>query len=540
LSNGEWVKRGALYVDDYLDGVPTPITYEEPTAAPPTKQAASLQRISPSFSDVFFLIFTAWMFLISPVGWQALLLDADTALHTRIGQYILSTGSVPTHDLFAFSKPGQTWYAFEWLSETAFAGLFNLAGFKGIALLAGMLIALAITLLLKYAAWRGANAMIALAVVLLAATAASVHFHARPHLFTLVFLAASVWMMEYNRRNVGRLIWALVPLTILWANLHGGFFILFALLGLRVLGCAAEAWCWPQIRQARWKEAVQLAGVGVACAVASLANPYGFHLHTHILETLSSPWIMTNVSEFKSPVFRREEMYDFMVLLFAGLASIASLVRKRNLTEPLWLLFLGYCALSSVRHTTLYVFIAAPIIAVELSEWWAKVAARFPKASLLGTLDDVSRQLTARMPGTGLFIPLVIATLMVAPGIHWPTAFPEGGVPMKLIEPHLDLLASGRLFTSDQIADYLVFRSYPRQKVFMDSRHNYYGEKIGNDYLAINNGGRKWRGLLDDYAFTVILCDADAPLASLVQAAGGWRVVDTDGKFILFEREKRS
>lgn len=480
------------------------------------------------------------MFLISPVGWQALLLDADTALHTKIGQYILSTGSIPTHDLFAFSKPGETWYAFEWLSETALAGSFNLAGFKGIALLAGMLIALSITLLLKYTAWKGANGMIALGVVLLAATSMSVHFHARPHLFTLLFLGSAIWVMAYNRRNGGWLIWALVPLTALWANLHGGFFILFALLGLRVIGCAAEAWFWPQIRQERRREAIQLAGVGAACAVASLANPYGFHLHTHILETLRSPWIMTNVSEFKSPVFRREEMYDFMALLFAGLASIASLVRKRNLTEPLWILFLAYCALSSVRHTTIYVLVAAPIIAVELSEWWARVAARFPKTSLLGTLDDVSRQLTGWMPGTGFFIPLVIAALVVAPGIRWPTAFPEGGVPMKLIEPHLNLLASGRLFASDQIADYLLFRSYPRQKVFMDSRHNYYGEKIGNDYLTINNGGRTWRSLLEEYGLTVILCDADAPLASLLQAAGGWRIVDSDGKFILFEREKRS
>jgi hypothetical protein len=511
-----------------------------PPSVPALAEHAWARRLlSPSLSDLFFLFFTAWMFLVSPAGWERLLLDADTALHLRIGQYILSTGSVPHHDLFAFSRPGEVWYAFEWLSETVYASVYNLAGLKGVALLAGMLIALYITVLLKYTIWKGANGMIALVLILVTATATSIHYHARPHLFTLLLLAIALWVMDYNRRQGGRLIWALVPLTALWANLHGGFFIFFGLLGLRAVGCAAEAWLWPALRPARRKETIQLIAVGAACALASLINPYGIHLHTHILETLNSSWIQDNVSEFKSPVFRSEELFDFMFLLFAGLASVTALVRKKSLVEPLWILFLAYCSLVSVRHATIFVLVAAPIIAVEVSEWWTKISAGGSKASLLGMLNDVSGQLTAKLPGTSLFIPVVIALLMIVPGLHWPTVFPEGGVPVKMIEPHLDLLASGRLFTSDQIADYLIFRNYPAQRVFIDSRHNYYGDKIGNAYLAINNGGPTWRSLLDEYGITVVLVDTDAPLAALLQAAGGWRVIQGDAKFMLFEREKK-
>jgi len=480
------------------------------------------------------------MFLVSPAGWERLLLDADTALHLRIGQYILSTGSVPRQDLFSFSKPAEVWYAFEWLSETAYASVFKLLGFKGVALLAGVLIALYITVLLKYTLWKGANGVIALVVILVTATATSIHYYARPHLFTLVFLAAAIWVMDFNRRNGGRLIWALAPLTVVWANLHAGFFVFFALLGLRAVGCGAEAWLWPQQRRERRQEALQLIGVGAACALASLINPYGIHLHTHILETLGSSWIKDNVSEFKSPVFRHEEMFDFMALLFAGLASVTSLLRKRRLVEPLWILFLAYCALVSVRHVTIFALVAAPIIAMELSGWWAGVAAGKSRASLVGILDDVTGPLTAKLPGTSLFIPLAIAGLALAPGLHWPTAFPEsGGLPVKLIEPHLDLLANSRVFTSDQIADYLIFRNSPRQRVFFDSRHNYYGEKIGNAYFSLNNGGQQWRGLLDEFHFNVVLVAADAPLASLLQTSGDWRVIQGDGTFILFERGKK-
>src|SRR5262245_1071162 len=112
--------------------------------------SAPWKRLVPSLSDLFFLLLVTWLFLASPLGWDRLLLDADTALHTRIGQYILETHSVPKQDLFSYSKPGEAWYAFEWLSEVAYAAAFQWSSFKGLAFLGGMLIALYITVLLKY------------------------------------------------------------------------------------------------------------------------------------------------------------------------------------------------------------------------------------------------------------------------------------------------------------------------------------------------------------------------------------------------------
>lgn len=488
-------------------------------------------------SDLFFLLITFWMFLASPLGWQRLLLDADTTLHIRIGQQIIASGIIPTVDAYAFTKPGQTWYAFEWLSEVALAAAYNLSGFKGVVLVTGMAIALYLTLLLKYALWRGANGMVALFAVLLAATASTIDYHARPHVFTLLFLTAAVWILEYNRERGGRLIWALAPLTLLWTNLHGGFVIFFVLLALRAAGCAAEAWFWPELAPERRKEAKQLALVGVACGLASLANPYGIHLHLHILETLRSVWIMSNVSEFTSPVFRSEEMYYFMLLLFAGLIAVVPLIRARRLVEPFWILFLAYAALASVRHSLIFSVVAAPIISLEASEWWNSVAARSARNSLPRVIHDITANFSAKLRGTSVLIPASILLLAVVPGVSWPRQFAADAVPMNLVDKHLDLLGSGRLFASDQIADYLIFRN-PRQKVFIDSRHNYYGDKIGNDYLAIFNGASTWRALLDRYGIDVILAETNAPITSLVKTTADFAVVDGDGKYTLFERRR--
>lgn len=190
----------------------------------------------PSFSDLFLIFFIFWTFLAGPQGWQGLLRDADTGFHIRVGEWIMRTGSVPVHDLFAFARPDAHWYAFEWLSQVIFAVLNGWAGLKGVVFFSGIVLAITFTIVLRHSIQRGANALLTIFLVLLAVSAASIHFHARPHIFTMLFLAVSMWILDSDRKAHSRWIWTLPLLTVLWANLHAGFSILLALLGLLVVG----------------------------------------------------------------------------------------------------------------------------------------------------------------------------------------------------------------------------------------------------------------------------------------------------------------
>jgi hypothetical protein len=356
-------------------------------------------------------------------------------------------------------------------------------------------------------------------------------------LFTLLFLSFAFWILDRNRHLPGGYgVWVLVPLAALWANLHGGFVIFLVLLGVRVVGCAAESICFEDLRTARQREAIQLTLLGIAVAAATLVNPYGYHLHEHIIEFLKSPWTNKNVAEFQSPRFGSEEMLNCMLMLFAGLAVISSLVRKKNLADSLLILFLGYCSLTSVRHLTIFMLAVAPILAVELSLGWDAIAAGRKKSSLFAILHDVTRQLTPMMAGTSLFIPAVVLGLVFMPGLNWPTEIPETTVPVKFIEKHADRISSSRIFATDQIADYLIFRNYPRQKVYFDSRHNYYGPDLGDEYLALRDGLRPWREVLDKNRFDLALVPIDGPLNSLLHLSRDWHLLDQNEKYVLFER----
>src|SRR5262249_49761266 len=138
----------------------------------------------------------AWLFVCGASGWKSLLADGDTGWHIRTGQYILEHRAVPTSDLFSFSRAGAPWFAWEWLSDVSMALLFGAAGFKALTLFAGALIAVYATVLLRYAIRLGSNALVALIVTWLAVGASSMHFLARPHLFTLLFLPAAMWLVR--------------------------------------------------------------------------------------------------------------------------------------------------------------------------------------------------------------------------------------------------------------------------------------------------------------------------------------------------------
>nr|MDP9115165.1 hypothetical protein [Acidobacteriota bacterium] len=278
----------------------------------------------PSLLDLLFVALIGWLFMSSgPHGWQSLLADADVGWHIRTGDYILDHHQVPHHDLYSFSKPAASWYAWEWLSDVIDALLFRWAGLKGVVLAAGVIIALYATTLMRRIVDAGAHMFVALLVTLLAVGSASMHFLARPHLFTLLLLSLSMALIEAGRRGANpACLWWLVPITLLWTNLHGGFLVLIGLLGLAAAGAAVEAWIQrPPGARPDWTPALRWTLLTAACAAASLVNPYGWGLHAHVIQYLRSDWIGKVVQEFQSPVFRGENMLQFEALLFIGLIA---------------------------------------------------------------------------------------------------------------------------------------------------------------------------------------------------------------------------
>lgn len=489
--------------------------------------------LQPSLFDIFLIAVPFWFFSLADGGLGLLLADGDTGWHIRTGEWILEQGSFVYRDLFSFTKPGEPWFAWEWLSDVLFAWLHQAGGLQALAVF-GMVAGVAFCgLVFRHMVWQGANLWIALPLAFVSFGAATMHLLARPHLFTMVLLPAAAWWIEADRRRPSRSIWLLVPLAVLWANLHGGWPALIVMLVLTAAGVGAEEAAGAR----RWRLAGRYAALGGLCLAAALINPYGWKLHAHIFGYLQADHIRNMVGEFRAPSFRGEPMLHYELALLAAVAVSGVMIARRQFVAPLWILFWAHASLQSARHIPLFAGVALPFVAAELQRVWdawsSRAGRRSAPALLSGLAEEAAPQLRRMSALPAVLLALVV--LRVLP-IAYFSDFPEARFPTGMVARHASLLAGARIYTQDQWADYLIYREWPKLRVFFDGRSDFYGEEIAREYLRAMDGSPGWDRVLDKYRFDTVLVPPRASLASLLKISAGWQIVEDDGQAVLFRR----
>jgi hypothetical protein len=488
------------------------------------------RMLAPSYADMFFLALILWLFT-SGEGWKGLVLDGDTGWHIRTGEHILATGSVPQTDLFSYSKPGAPWFAWEWLTDVLYAVLHTKYGLGGVAAISGIVICASATVLLRLMLAIGANSFTALPLTLFFIGAGTIHFHARPHVFTLLFLAVFTSVVLRDRIRPSKWLWMLIPFVAVWTNMHGGFLAAIAYAGLIAAGTAAQCLF---ARERNWRLPARYALLTAGCAAASLCNPYGIRLHQHVGEYLQSDFIRKIVQEFQSPQFRSESALHYELVLVSGLLFAGLLLSRRCFPEAFVVVYFAHMSLMSARHVPLYAIVAAPIVALELTRLWAECFGSRSRRSLAGILDQIAIDLGAGFNRLTIWSPAgLIAILLFTPAQKWPSDF-EHNFPAKMVAKYGDRIAGSRVFSTDQWGDYLIYKLYPRQRVFVDGRSDFYGEAVGKDYLALMNPDHRWASILARYGFNLILIPVKWPLSSVLKLSPEWRVVADDGYAVMF------
>jgi len=170
--------------------------------------------------------------------------DPDFWWHITTGNWILSHHAVPHQDLYTFTVPNHRWITHEWLSEVGLAALFAIGRLPLVSLVLGA--ATAAGFLLVYLAIdRRVNFIIAGCALVLGVAAANPIWGPRIQMLTFALTALTyLWIKRYCEGQ-SRALYALPLIILLWTNLHAGFFIAYAFLGIalaaeRLLGQAAR------------------------------------------------------------------------------------------------------------------------------------------------------------------------------------------------------------------------------------------------------------------------------------------------------------
>jgi hypothetical protein len=512
------------------------------------KQSKFVIRLLPSLADFAFLMPIFFLFGRMD-GAKTLLGDGDAGWHIRTGQWILANHRVPVSDLFSFSKSGQIWYAWEWLAEVVWAWLVAHGGLATLVLFCALLISATYTMLYRLAR-RKANPLAALAVTMIAAAASSVHWLARPHLFTLLFVVLFYIALERERDGRRQVFGApfllLLPaLTVVWTNLHGGFVAGIAMIGAYAAGellRMAFAAAAPE-RRAAWCAARRYLLASLFCLAASLVNPYTYHLHVHVFQYLRDPFQSEYINEFLTLSFHHPSAIFFEVLLLGAAATTAWNLSRRSFIEPVLIVLWAHGALLATRNIPLFAIVAAPPVAAALERWieslarsntaaWLRAASRryLRVAAGLADTDSISRW----HPVSALAA-LAVAALLFAP--HPPAKFRAEFDPKSFPAAAVDALRAGppaRIFAYDQWGDYLIYRLYPHTRVFLDGRSDFYGDDFEKDVIGVETVKYDWEKTLNRFEIDTILLSPATPLAGALKESARWRLVYDDGVALVF------
>ncbi len=509
-----------------------------PEHAPATTLPRGRTWLVPSLSDVIFLVnFSA----VVAYGSRTVSADGDPARQLRLGEYILSTGTLPRVDLFSHTMAGQSFVPYEWLAEVVSAASARVFGLAGPVLVHGVIIALTFVVLYAALRTRGHGLFLSVGVVILATATSSIAWIARPHVYTMLGLALCWAMLDawYRGKLAPRLLWLLPPMFLIWANFHGGFLVgwitLGAFVGADIARWAARA---PGTSDAARARLGQVALPALASLLAVVINPEGFGMFDHIFGHLGHRFTLDRTDEFASPDFHSDRAQTFLVMLLIACAAALWSRRAPALHEGGLVLVFTFFALYAIRNVPLYALIVAPVLAAQLEALPAVPGAVGERLRGIGAWLGRRERAMARGEATsrsGVWPALAVLGVATFALLQQRAGLPPLGVAFdgtRLPVAATDYLAAnlpaGNGFNDQGWGGYLVYRLWPRQKVFIDGQTDFYGDELVAEYVEVAILGARWAEILDKHQIQWILFRTDTPLVQHLKRSPSWRVVHED------------
>ena len=387
-----FVKKGGRKVQPAVMP-PRPVVAEP--VAPPAPPSVALQWIDrvTGWLPALGLVVVA-MFALRRLD------DFDTWWHMAAGRWIVQNGSVPDTDVLSYTVPQNEWINLQWLFDVILYGTWNIGGANALVVLSTVCFVATFALLARHLARYAGPVVTTMLLVWVAATV-NERFLIRPEMASFPLLAAIQLVIAYGRERPERLR-LLVPLMILWTNMHSLFILgagailcaiggaIVARLPILPAGWRADS-AWPDAAR---RELFVWGGVAL---VATLVNPYFVRGVLFPFELMSridgSSNVYGSIGEFRPPFsgyFVTFAMLSYQIFVYtaAGLAVLAGMIRMFGQPEPerpappveavaargrfdiamlAFALALGWLSLLARRNVGVFAVGAVPFVASALS-----------------------------------------------------------------------------------------------------------------------------------------------------------------------------
>ena len=483
-----------------------------PTTASELDAREGITRVPGSLTLAVGLCLYAFLLLAG----NRLLNDPDSYWHLVVGRWIAEHRAFPVADPFSFTTNGAHWIAKEWLSQILYSGAFAIGGWSGMVVLAAAAIALAFALLTRFLA----DELAPLPVICLIAVAFAIvapHAVARPHALSLPVMVAFVGgLVRAVDRDHRPSLW-LMPLMVLWANLHGGFTLGLVLVVAAGLDAVAGAAAGERRRVARaW------IAFAAAALVAACITPYGPESILVTFRVLGLGPALSIIGEWRPADFSRLGGLELSLLAGTGLALRFRVgLPPVRIVVVLGLLHLGLSAERNGELLGLLVplFLARPI------------ARQFPNLAPAGPTTIAATRSLA-LHGVIAVAIAVTATSAILALLHYapnPRVSPEAAVAA------LRQTGERRVLNDYDFGGYLVYAGLPP---FIDGRTELYGgDFMLRHHRAVTLADLPdFLRLLDEYRIGATLLAPQTPAVAFLDRLPGWRRIYGDDIAVVHQR----
>ncbi len=495
------------------------------------------------------VVLAGWLLFALACGFLAYVARMHEITHDAFHEMCLFRealvlGEMPKQDLFAFTPTVDPSVHHEWGTGAVlyYATVGSGLGLMGLSLLKLSLMAVLWWCLYRVARLRGAHPYLFAVLAFAAFPVLWVGFATvRAQLFTLVFIAAQLWMHELDWR--GRRSWVLWwwVMLVVWLNLHAGFVVGLGMIAFHGLERFASSWFHRRSLSAAVADTWHLMLAAPVAVAGLFINPYGWQYLPYLVRAIGMDRPL--IREWQ-PLWHTYAPVLTLTVFALSLILFAIALRcnpVRRLRGSAFLALAAYMTIKHIRHGSIFGVI-----------WLAYVPAWISRTEMgknIVAWIDAQRTLWIRASQVVACTTLLFATHhhfwrpTLPPRQLYSTAcYPTGAVEY-LKQNHF----RGNLITPFHVGSYVSWEMHPHVQVSFDGRYEVaYEDNVMPEHNHFLRAQPEWWRMLDRYPVDAILVHRQAPVCEQLEVfrdqvpascrpatARDWQWVYEDDSFVV-------
>lgn len=473
-----------------------------------------------NFVHVFVLFLCSVNSLILILGFLKNSISTDFPWLLATGNYILKTHSIPSTDIFSWTFPDKQLVVYQWLFEVLISFLHLNFGINLLVKVFSVLFLIIYIIIPIYFNDRKKTFFIFTLLILnICLYISSSNLSIRPMIFTSLFLLFQYIFYERIQENKINKLISIIIITLLyviWSNFHLGFILgIFSSLIFLITNFFDKNF-------QKSKEFLILIFVSI---FSSLVNPYGLSLYEYLYDITFT----NNMSSFINEIQILDlHIFKFQLFFILFLLTIIIQFTKKAFTSNQFI------------HLMLFSF--ATFLSQRFVIWSCLYFAMFLPSTIHKIFTKIS-QLESVINKFNFYKPiyiLLIFTILIFVFALQKSFSVDYGICSKFLnnietyQKHYKKPTD--VLFQDQIIGTCSLLNYPNEKVFADTRFDFYEKEFVNDWRNTLLAEKGYENFLKSWKINTVFILKEWPLFNKLLNSNEYEIVYDDKDSVILKR----